>query len=162
MSGAVERARADLEAGRPWMARDRLLGALPHRMDAELVDLLAEVHVAMHDLPAAGALWFVTGRSDPVARDAVAAWGGRYRSDDAKWSSIPRPLRLADGSPALENLRRRLAATPRAGRQPRDGVPVREPWAERVLFPAMLVAGVLWVIAMIGIGAWTVLRWIWG
>ncbi|MBM6401662.1 DUF6584 family protein [Phycicoccus sonneratiae] len=161
MTGAVERARADLEAGRPWMARDRLLGALPHRPDEGLVDLLAEVHVLMHDLPAAGALWFATGRDDEAARDAVTVWAARFPSDDARWSSIPRPLRLRTGSRDLEELRRRLSGRPRGEPRPPDVVP-DEPWTERVLFPAMLVGGLLWVVAMVLIGAWTVLRWIWG
>ncbi|MGG5260989.1 DUF6584 family protein [Phycicoccus avicenniae] len=160
MTGAVDRARADLEAGRPWMARDRLTSALQVRQDDEILDLLAEVHVRMHDLPAAGALWFATGRSDEAARDAVAVWAARFPSDDARWSSIPRPLRLRAGSPGLEELRRRLAARPLGESRPAD-VPEPETRADRVLFPAMLVGGVLWVVAMVLIGAWTVLRWIW-
>ncbi|MGL5851537.1 MAG: hypothetical protein ACRCZD_12215 [Phycicoccus sp.] len=52
--GAVERARADLDAGRPWLARDRLSRVLAPRQDDEVLDLLAETHAVMHDLPAAG------------------------------------------------------------------------------------------------------------
>ncbi|QIM22223.1 hypothetical protein G7075_15520 [Phycicoccus sp. HDW14] len=160
MSGAVERARADLEAGRPWMARDRLTSVIQHRTDDELVDLLAEVYLTMLDVPAAGALWFATGRDDEVARDAVAVWADRFPSDDARWSSIPRPLRTTDGSPGLEDLRRRLSARPRGERRPPD-IPEPESRAEEMLAPALLLAGVLVLVAMVGIGLWTTWHWIW-
>ena len=74
---AIARARADLVAGRHWKARDRLDGLLSVRQDSEVADLLATVHYEMHDLPAAGALWFVTGRNDEVARESIAAWRQR-------------------------------------------------------------------------------------
>ena len=38
MTTSIERARADLEAGRAWKARDRLEGALADRQDHELLD----------------------------------------------------------------------------------------------------------------------------
>ncbi len=41
MSTVIEHARADLDAGRPWMARDRLVSALRDRHDDEILDLLA-------------------------------------------------------------------------------------------------------------------------
>ncbi|RJS47369.1 DUF6584 family protein [Nocardioides cavernaquae] len=73
MTDALARARADLAAGRPWKARDRLTGLLTVRQDPELLDLLATVHFEMQDLPAAGALWFATGRTDADALEAIAA-----------------------------------------------------------------------------------------
>lgn len=95
MTNAVERARDDLAAGRAWKARDRLTGALHHRRgDDEVLDLLAQAHHEMGDLPAAGALWFVTGRSDQPAEEAMAAWRERASNPEAQWSSLPRPLRI--------------------------------------------------------------------
>ncbi|MFC0003214.1 hypothetical protein [Micromonospora siamensis] len=71
MSDAVARARADLAAGRPWKARNRLTGVLVHRQDREVLDLLATVHHEMRDLPAAGAItvvvWF-------LAMVAIGMW----------------------------------------------------------------------------------------
>lgn len=93
VNDSIARARADLDAGRPWKARDRLTGLLAHRQDLEVLDLLATVHHDMQDLPAAGALWFVTGRDDDNARNSIAAWRERYGSDQVRWRSIPGPIR---------------------------------------------------------------------
>jgi hypothetical protein len=64
---SIALARADLDEGRAWKARDRLDGLLTTRQDDEVLDLMGEVRFAMGDLPAAGALWFVTGRDDETA-----------------------------------------------------------------------------------------------
>ena len=50
---AVQRARADLEAGREWKAREGLLAHLAGAYDAEALELLGEVNFVMRDLPAA-------------------------------------------------------------------------------------------------------------
>ena len=57
----VEEARAALEAGVPWRARD-LLAAHVIERDPEALALLAQVHHDMGDLPRAGAIWFAAGR----------------------------------------------------------------------------------------------------
>jgi hypothetical protein len=98
---SLARPRADLAAGRAWKARDRLIGTLTHRQDAELLDLLATVHHTMQDLPAAGALWFATGRSDDVAAPAQATWRERHGNDQDRWRSLPAPVRRHVDSPAL-------------------------------------------------------------
>ena len=52
---ALERARDDLAAGRPWKARDRLTGVLANTpADQEALELLGEIAFAAGDLPAAG------------------------------------------------------------------------------------------------------------
>lgn len=80
---ALVRARADLAAGRPDRARDRLTGFLytlarraAYREDAYA--LLGEVHAAMQDLPRAGAAWLLTTREGPEIERAVAAFHARY------------------------------------------------------------------------------------
>jgi len=89
-------AREDLRKGRSWMARDRLLGTLGMRRgDAEGLLLLGEVHVAMNDLPAAGAAWFLTARPDSdSSRAADAAFRARYPKPAARAERLPmhRPL----------------------------------------------------------------------
>lgn len=90
---ALARARADIVAGRLWRARDRLTGLLVHRQDDQVLDLLATVHHRMCDLPAAGAIWYITGRDDPEARAAIEAWRRRYGSDEERWRSLPGPIR---------------------------------------------------------------------
>lgn len=100
MSEALDRARADLAAGRVWRARDRLNGLLTHRQDDEVLELLAHVHVEMGDLPAAGALFYVlrrgeAGTATPDERAAIEAWRQRFGNEDARWRSVPAPVRLA-------------------------------------------------------------------
>lgn len=161
MTDVLDRARADLAAGRAWKARDRLTGALADRQDGELLDLLAEVYVGMGDLPAAGALWFVTGREDETSSAAVAAWRERFSSDEARWYSIPAPIRrecfewelheLHGAAMAVAEARRRRPAT--GGWAPASSR--LEDLACGAL--AFLVAAV--VATLMGLGLWTVIAW---
>jgi hypothetical protein len=79
--GALERARAEVEAGRLWKARDRLegyLGTDAHGQD--VLALLADVCVRMGDLPAAGKYLYLTeswGGGDGVVREAFEERCGR-------------------------------------------------------------------------------------
>src|SRR5687767_12161264 len=77
-SSAVLRARADLDAGREWKARERLVGHLAGDYDPEALELLGEVNYAMRDLPAAGAAWFGTTRRGKDVDEAVEAWRERH------------------------------------------------------------------------------------
>lgn len=160
--GAVERARADLDAGRPWMARDRLTSALAQRQDDEILDLLAEVHATLGDLPAAGALWFATGRDDESTRPALDAWSERNPTDERRWLSVPSPVRRHATTPTLTALRDAAAASSRARTSPPVPNHPDEAWWERIVFGGGCLVGVLWLVAMVGIGMWTVVRWIWG
>jgi len=157
VNDSLARARADLAAGRLWKARDRLTGLLAHRQDFEVLDLLAAVHHEMQDLPAAGALWFVTGRDDDKARNSIVAWRERYGSDQDRWRSIPGPIRREVRASNLGSLQE--ASTSEAGRiaRPRETEDLTEAWWEPIFSNAFL----LWVVAMIAIGMWTVVRWIW-
>lgn len=161
MNDSIARACADLEAGRQWKARDRLTGLLAHRQDVEVLDLLATVHHEMHDLPAAGALWFVTGRDDDKARNSIAAWRERHGSDQDRWRSIPGPIRREVRCSDLRSLQE--AATREAGRfaRPRQTGEYTEAWWEPIVFGGGAITLLLWVVAMIGIGMRTVVRWIW-
>lgn len=80
---ALDNALADLEAGRPWMARDRLHGTNPWGTgNAEVFDLLGRVHAAMNDQPAAGLAWFLSDRSgdDPEIAAALEVMRQRYKN----------------------------------------------------------------------------------
>jgi hypothetical protein len=69
--GALERAQADIDAGRLWKARDRLEGYLAtDAHDQEALQLLGETCRRMGDLPAAGRYWYLT---EDYARDEAAA-----------------------------------------------------------------------------------------
>lgn len=161
MTTSLARARADLDAGRLWKARDRLHGLLRDRQDSEVLDLLATVHYEMHDLPAAGALWFVSGRADERASASISAWRERHGNDEARWHSIPSPIRQRAHSQHLSTLEGAAKRTA-AERKPRWDTPgnvYTEAWWEP--FGAIIFAVfVIWALAMIGIGMWTVIHWI--
>lgn len=107
-SNAVQRARADLDAGREWKARERLVGHLAGEFDAEALELLGEVNYAMRDLPAAGAAWFGTARRGKDVDEAVEAWRERHGDHFAQmWSSLPRSVREREGNKRVDALRRR-------------------------------------------------------
>jgi hypothetical protein len=157
-SGAVERARADLAAGRAWKARDRLTGHLADNLDPEALELLGEVHYAMGDMPAAGAAWFGTSRRGKDVDEAVEAWRERHSDHfDQMWRSLPRTVRDNPGNPRVEALRRRAgadrvpAAPSHAPSQNGNGVD-----AAVVI---TVVLAILFVICAI-VGAVTLLRWI--
>jgi hypothetical protein len=107
-SNAVQRARADLDAGREWKARERLVGHLAGAFDAEALELLGEVNYLMRDLPAAGAAWFGTARRGQDVDDAIEAWRERHGDQFAQmWSSLPRSVREREGNKRVDALRRR-------------------------------------------------------
>lgn len=157
---ALERARQDVAAGRLWKARDRLLGAAVARADDELLGLLGEVQFAMHDLPAAGAAWFATGRSDAEARLADEAWRQRHGDNPVQlWLSLPGRARHREDSRSRElrevagkRSERGLPGVPRPARPAgeTDGVPV-----------AVVIGGLVALLCVVCfvVGAWTMLRW---
>ena len=157
----MSRARADLAAGRAWKARDRLTGLLIHRQDEEVLDLLATVHQQMQNLPAAGALWFVTGRDDELARSAIEAWQERHGNDHDRWRSIPAVLRREAQSTELTLLKASAGREVRGLARVHSEKPYQETWWEPIVFGGGAIAFVLWVLTMIVIGMWTVIRWIW-
>ncbi|WP_336921493.1 DUF6584 family protein [Aquipuribacter sp. SD81] len=185
---ALEHARHDLAAGRPWLARDRLLGTLGTRHgDRDALLLLGEVHLAMNDLPAAGAAWLLTDRDDAAATTAADAFRERYRKPAARAERLPmhRPLTEypPDAVARVRALRAELTAEgwtwhPPARAQPpgrarerrhRDSFPeVDAPprgWPRRLRdigLGALLVYLVVGFLAVWVIGFVTALRWIWG
>ncbi|PWJ27028.1 hypothetical protein ATK17_3214 [Branchiibius hedensis] len=151
-TGAIERARDDLASGRTWKARDRLRGAIGQRQDDEIVDLLAQVYFEMQDLPAAGALWFVTGRDDERARAAVAAWEERYGDPNERWHTIPGPIRRNRDTPGMRALRPESTSSDQSISQQE----LAGSWIDGLLV-LLIVVGFG---ALVTIGAWTVLHWI--
>ncbi|EAQ00835.1 adenylosuccinate lyase [Janibacter sp. HTCC2649] len=119
----------------------------------------------MHDLPAAGALWFVTGRDDANAREAIAAWREQHGDAAAQWRTIPGPLRAALASePHLVHLQEEARQAERTTIQRHEAkVRAAQPRADRVLdvVGTLILCGVaLSIIAIFGVGVWTIGRWI--
>lgn len=182
----LARARDDLGRGEPWLARDRLRGTLADRpTDTAVLELLAEVHVAMNDLPAAGAAWFLTAREgdDPQVAAALQALHQRYRNPVALVDALPlRRDMSAYPVPArarIAQLQRLLAergwrwdppTRPRQERRRkighRGGAPLRpRTWRDRVgealrtaFFAVVIVGG---NIAIYVLGLVSLIRWIW-
>lgn len=102
---AIDRARDDLANDRAWKAHDRLQGLIGQRYDREIVGLLAEAHEAMRNYPAAGALWYVLGRDDDVARHAIAAWHEKCPNDEARLNSLPKRIRVEAEGAHVDDLR---------------------------------------------------------
>jgi hypothetical protein len=155
-SAAVQRARADIAAGREWKARDRLVGHLADRYDAEALELLGEVHYAMRDLPSAGAAWFGTARRGKDVDEAVEAWRERHADQFGQmWRSLPRTVRDREGNKRVDALRARAerdAPAPMSAPAPAKG------GVDAAVVIAVLV-GVLFVACAL-VGLVTVLRWI--
>lgn len=160
----MSRALDDLAAGRAWKARDRLQGVLAHRQDDEVLELLAQVHHELGELPSAGALWFVLGRNDEAAREAMAAWRERQASPQARWFSVPPTVRKARRSEArIEALKQdftRYERTESARRRAELGA--RDPWWEPVLFGGAFLVAAIFLVVMLGVGVVTTWRWVWG
>jgi hypothetical protein len=101
--GALERAQADIEAGRLWKARDRLEGYLatnPH--DQEALVFLGDVCTQMSDLPAAGKYLYLTESwGDGAVKDAFEERYGR---------SAARMLNALPAKPPLERYPPEVAA----------------------------------------------------
>lgn len=126
---ALARARADLDAGRLWKARDRLRGAFAAKpSDQEVLFLLGEVLFAMGDLPEAGRYWTMTAHSGDEFDAAYAALLERHGSD---------PIGLACAIPVRADLdelppeaRARLLDL-RAAAEAKAGRPVNVRWGRR-------------------------------
>lgn len=127
-----------------------------------MLDLPATVHHRTGDLPAAGALWFVTGRDDDAAAlEAISPWRERHGSDPERWCSLPGPLRREVRTGAIETLRAHAGG--RADRGSRGGTSEHpDGWWEPLVFGGAAIAVVVGLLALIGIGTWTVFWWIWG
>ncbi|NNG38476.1 hypothetical protein HJ588_04200 [Flexivirga sp. ID2601S] len=158
MSSAIERARADVGAGRLWKARDRLVGLLLQRQDDEVLDLLADVYYRMGDLPAAGALWFVTGRDDDSAHVAGAAWRQRYGGPHAQWHSIPPPVRAAVDRHHLAQLRSAARQDAGPGKQLDKDTVLSEGGGWGGTAGCLLLIAL--VVVLMLVGAFTIAQWI--
>lgn len=176
---ALKRARADFRRGEPWLARDRLLGALQHQpTDQDVVRGLAEAYQELGDLPAAGACWFLTDAhdSDPTAGPALAAMRTRYRSAAGlahavrvrgRITDYPMPARLRILDLQAELKEAGWTWTPPSRPRPPDRQrrhPLLHDAAETSKGVLGLAVAVAFVVANLGIyviGLIAIQRWIW-
>lgn len=92
----IARARAELDAGRADLARDRLLGLhATFPGDQEILSLLGDVYLHLGDPASAGRFLFMTERDDPEADAALQAFACRHGGDAAQ---MFRRLKVVDAS----------------------------------------------------------------
>jgi hypothetical protein len=161
--GPVDDARAALDDGQAWRARDILAEHVEHEHDPDAMALLGQVFHDMGDLPRAGAVWFAAGVKGPEVDRAVAAWREQSRDDFAvMWRTLPASARQEPRARRVEALREKAIAleptevedddAPASDDDDEDGTD-----AAQVI--AWILAAVFVVLAVIG--AVTVLDWIW-
>ena len=170
-SDVVSRARALLDAGRTWKARDLLTAHVEAERDVEALTLLGHVQHGMGDLPKAGAAWFAAGVRGPEADEAVAAWREHSRDDfGVMWRSLPVPFREEPRPARIEALHERAltsggelepmgsALVPDTGSAPGDGADADEgDGMDAAQVVSWIVAAAFVVCAVIGFV--TVLGW---
>lgn len=107
----LEQARAAVDAGVAWRARDLLAAHVEGERDPESLALLGDVYESMGDLPRAGAIWFAAGASGDEVDAAVAAWRAQSGDDFAvMWWSLPASVRVEPMPRRIEALRERARA----------------------------------------------------
>jgi hypothetical protein len=91
------RVKEELDNGRLWKARDRLLGKLADQpANQDVLGLLGDVYFAMGDLPQAGRYWWLTDREDDRADAAAKAFYERFGTTEVDvLRALPRPT-IAD------------------------------------------------------------------
>jgi hypothetical protein len=135
-TSALDRARADIVAGRPDLALDRVTGFLYtlHRrgeyQEAAYL-LLGEIHFAMKDYARAGAAWMLTAKTGPDADQAAAAFHARHGRDPSNVLHALKPRSPSELYP--EPVRERLKALGYRYRpyKPRSNPHVLEEFEER-------------------------------
>lgn len=133
-----ERVAADLKSGRPWKARDRLIGVL--RADPKnqwALDQLGDIYFRMGDLPQAGRAWYLTTKTGPEWEAAEAAFYEQYGKKPANVVAALNVRAAIDRYPPavqerLRTLQRRLRMEGRFWEpRDRDSVPTRKSGGRR-------------------------------
>lgn len=164
MSDVIARARADLDRGEPWRARDRLTAAFkadPSR--ADVADLLGDVHATMGDLPAAGRWWMLTEDDDERHEAARRAFAERHGRRGAALRA--HVARAGEDFPLGPRARARLEAIGWSARADRPSshaqgwAPEGEGESTSLLGKAATAAGVIFVLlATVGVWFYGVVR----
>jgi hypothetical protein len=111
------RVKEELDNGRLWKARDRLLGKIADQpANQDILGLLGDVYFAMGDLPQAGRYWWLTDRDDDRADAAAKAFYERFGTSDVDvLRALPRPT-IADAySPGVRDRYEALIGAAREG-----------------------------------------------
>jgi len=92
----IEKARAELERGRVWRAKELLQGSLGNfGYNLELYEEYGKVLLRMGDLPAAGKFLFLSGARKSEYEEAIGIYLTRHKGRPAQlFSTFPRKARL--------------------------------------------------------------------
>lgn len=159
---ALERARADLAAGRPDRARDRVTGYLytlhrrgEYKQDAYL--LLGEIYYAMRDFPRAAAAWLLTEKQDAEMETALQAFTVRYGQDAVNVLRQVKPHAPSEDYPPLVQARlkswdyRYRTYRPRSNPHTLGDAP---PEAQRGLRPVEIGCGLFLLAIIVAVALW--------
>lgn len=160
----IDRARADLEAGRPWKARDRLTGWLHQNpTDQDALGLLGDVYMRMGDEPAAGRALMLTERDDEDTRRAVEAFEARYGNTAARIQALGVRVPFDRWPPRVQErlraLQQRADADGLRWIEDRPGSPVELPpkgpwWHEALAMGAFGLLVAPWIVGAIVMAVW--------
>ena len=159
------RARADLDAGRPDLARERLNGCLYtlHRRGAYREDayvLLGETCFAMKDYARAGAAWLLTTRTGSDVDQALAAFYERYGREPAAVLHQLKPHAPSEQYPPPVQARLQALGYRYRPYRPRSNPHVLEEFEERpqgvrpVEAGCLVAGGVVFVLAVLYLIKW--------
>lgn len=159
----IRRARADLAAGRPWKARDRLSGVLRQSPSNQpVLELLGEVLYQMGDAPAAGRVWFLTERRGPDVDEALRVFLERYGRHSIDLIRVLKVRAPIDSYPS--EVRERLVTLQTEAKRERfDWQPPDQPThssRSRPLTAFALTALFGLILMCLAVGVMTVLGWI--
>jgi hypothetical protein len=149
------------------MARDRAAGLLAHRRgDPEVLKVLGDAWAALGDDVRAGRYWFLTGRDDPAANQAVDAFVASH-PDAAEAARAVGVLRGVGYAPAavarISALRSRVEAAGgewAPGRKSaRSPAPRPATWWRKVGGRLMVAVVVFLTIGVWSIGVAAIIRW---
>jgi hypothetical protein len=161
------RVKEELDNGRLWKARDRLLGKIADQpANQDVLGLLGDVFFAMGDLPQAGRYWWLTERDDDRAAAGREAFHERYGKDPYAFvRALPTKLALEAYPDAVrarlddfihEDSLNRLAwaSRPLTPRAALDGgwEDVQPTWRDRLTSPEFLGFLLVLILALAAFG----------
>lgn len=152
-----ERARAAVEVGDVWRAKEILQGTLASQpYHPALYEWYGRVLLEMRDLMNAGKYLFLSGRRDPAYEEPIAIFLNRFR--DKRGGELVRvlPSRARDPSrlpPIVVDELRAMGWKPREAHEPRLRPPTSARW-RWVHQAALTVAALMFILVLIlGFGA---------
>lgn len=166
--GAIERAKQDVEAGRHWLARQRLRSYLiTNGYDADVLATIGQISQDMHDEFDAGRMWLLSSATGPEVDAAMETFVSRAGKEPNQIASqLPRAVRLKmiEDYPELARTRiekfglaSAIAYEPRIGNEHRPFG-----WIGRTVITTIVIVGLVTGIVVFVAGLYSLEQWIFG